>query len=623
MEENRFLDPRERDFIGIAYEVLTSRYARKDDDPIEIGSALLEMEEVKYEMMRMAGTMKLHGKMGLIFSCLLVDELRKFTWVELMCYCNLFHIVVPVELLMVDEQSDTTQLAIIVFNEHIRRLQRMRIKRYAAAIFFGAVELRESKRPEVFHLQDTDENGLLLSEEEIRSKGVEYWFPKLGGLRSHMLSERFDFFEALYMLMLAGTIDPRDSQKNNIPYELRFKITNDMSEDDVYDELAGFYFDSRDDARAYVTLDGIMFPYLGENDENFVPLNDFNMIDMDVLQLLSKQEGIDAKIGTEFKPNVAIMFEWCVAQLGETFISQVGNHRTIMEASKFETTSDQESPFYLHDEDMVYFGKRDGLSSVTVHTLKDLCEAFVEIPDAKGVLRPYAYDPISILNNANHSESWIRYPRKTITRLLEIILQTKFRSVWSVTLEKKCRLILESEIATLEAKTFQNEIIKQLKSSNLNNVKMILVKIFNAGLSLSALEVDPEDIFSDGVVQREANNYLLQIEEALLQSEEGILMRKLLIVENYYNLNIVHYEDYNYELGNFLTVVTAMVNSGLSTMVNLAGRYLANTATFISQEIFKYQINHISFSFEETVGLSDIENVETEMKIDSSSESEN
>jgi hypothetical protein len=623
MDEQQFSEPRERDFIGIAYEVMTSKYARNGDDPIEIGVALHEMEEVKYEMMRMGVTMGIRGKMAMIFSCLLVDELRKFTWVELMCYCNLFHIMIPVELLELDEQSDTSQLVIIIFNEHIRRLQRMRLKRYAAAIFFGTLESREAKRPQVFHIEDNDENGMLLSEQEIRDKGVEYWFPRVGGLRAHMLAERFDFFEALYMLMLAGTIDPRDSQKKGISSEMRFKITNDMQEEHVYQELAGFYFDSRDDARAYVTLDGIIFPYVGEIHEHFVPLNDFTMMELDILQLLCKQEGIDHHVGERLKPNLVIMFEWCVAQLGETFMSQFGNHRTIMEASKFETTSAKESPFYLHEGELVYFGKRDGMSDITVHTLQDLVEAFVEIPDASGKMQPYAYDPISILNHVKDPAAWIRYPRKVITRLLEIVLQSKFRSIHTSALEKKCRLVLESDVATLDAQRFQAELIKLLRNGNSATVKMILLKIFNAGIALSGLEVDPEDIFGEGVTQREANNHLLQIEEALMVgNEEGALMRRLLVVENYYDVNVVHYEDYNYELGNFIPIVRDMVNSGLSTMVIIAGRYLANTATSASYQIFGYAINHVSFSFEETGGLNDTDQGEDDLGLETASEGE-
>jgi hypothetical protein len=127
--------------------------------------------------------------------------------------------------------------------------------------------------------------------------------------------------------------------------------------------------------------------------------------------------------------------------------------------------------------------------------------------------------------------------------------------------------------------------------------------MFNSGLALAETEVDPEEIFHDGITQRESNDYLLELEEILYaHPEQGSLIRKLLVIENYYTFNVAHYEDYNYEIGNFIPLVRDMINLGLTTMVNLAGRYLANTASLLIEELYGHPINQIALTFEEIGG---------------------
>lgn len=611
------LGPDDTEFLGIAYSAITSKYPHKDDIPITIGDALYELEEVKFGMMSMAKTMGLMGRMALIFASLLLDELVKFTWMELKCYCNIFHILLPYEMLLIEESDDVRPLAIIVFNEHIKRLQRMRLKRYAAAIFFGIPEFREGKRPQVFFFDDTNETGQLLSEEEIRDKGVDYWFPRVGGLRAESLASRFDFFEALYMLMNAGTLDPRDSGKKDVPTELRFEITNDMEDDDVYQQLAGFFFDSKEDARGYVTLDGIMFSYVGEEYEEFTPLNDVAIFDMERLHLIAKQEGLDVHVTGKLKPNAIIMFEWCISQLGDTFMSNCGEHRLIMEASLYEKTSSNQIPYYINEDEMVYFGKRDGVSKVVIHTMEELCSAFVELPDKQGVLQTYAYDPLSLVTNINNPSQWLRYPRKVVTRLLEIILKSKHRSKWGPILATKCRNILNSTAATTEGIRFQDEIFKQLKLSTTPSVKKTLIKMWNSGLALAATEEDPDEIFSDGVTQRESYNYILNVEKAILDAgSEGNMIRRLLIIENYYDLNVVHYEDHNYEIGNFLVYLREINYLGLSTMLKLGGMFLANTASYIFKKLYNSPITNITITIEEQNVLNRLNKLEYDLNED-------
>ena len=312
---------------------------------------------------------------------------------------------------------------------------------------------------------------------------------------------------------------------------------------------------------------------------------------------------IDYRIADMLKPNIVIMFELCLSQLGSTFMSSFGTNRTIMEASAYETTSSKESPYYLMEDEIVCFGKRDGMSEVVIHTMEELCDIFVEIPDERGVPQIYAYDPISISNNSKNALAWIRYPRKTISRLLEIVLKSKRTSDWTEVLASKCRKVLASTAATDETKRFQDSLKKELKSMSSTGIKLILVRMFNSGLALAQIEVDPEEIFHDGITQREANDYVLEIEGALFDnSESGNLIRKLLVVENYYNFNVMHYEDYNYEIGNFVALVRDMINLGLMTMVNLAGRYLANTASVLIEELYGHPINQIAFTFDEVGG---------------------
>jgi hypothetical protein len=183
------------------------------------------------------------------------------------------------------------------------------------------------------------------------------------------------------------------------------------------------------------------------------------------------------------------------------------------------------------------------------------------------------------------------------------VLKSKRTSAWAEVLAQKCRQVLNSDAATLETQRFQRTLKEELKRSNPSIVKLILIRMFNSGLALAESEVDPEEIFHDGITQRESNDYLLELEEILFAyPEQGNLIRKVLVIENYYTFNVVHYEDYNYELGNFILLVRDMINLGLTTMVNLAGRYLANTASLLIEELYGHPINQIAFTFDEVSG---------------------
>lgn len=615
MEPNEELDDRTRDLIAVAYEVITSKVAR---DGLMADEALLAMEGISYEMRTIAGMFGLGGRMAQIFASLVVDQLNKFDWWELMAYCNLMHIEVPPE---VEERKNVDSLAILVYNNHIVRLQRMRLKRYAAAIFFGTPETREELRPEIFHIEDGSVDGILLNEEEIREKGVDYWFPQVGGLTLDSVSNRFSYFEACYILMLIGTLDPREAQKSGVESKFKWKLTTDLDEEDIYRALIVTYTLCQYDSRSYLTLDGPKMSYLSEANEAFYPLNDTTILETEDLAVIAKQEGIELYITEKVKPNVVVMFEWTVSQLSSTFVSHFGDHRERMQASRFENTVSGQNVIDFEEEELVYFGERDGMSEMTVYSIKELYDTFREPKDVKDTTSTgHAYDPILVLQHPIDFLQWRQFPRRTIVRLLEQVLPTKRHSIWTSRLENECRRILSGTEGQKLQQKVQASLIKSLKEGDKNVISTIIVRMFNSGLTLMQLdeEIDvyddesidqfvmndplriPPEPFMTGRVQQEFQNCIMDIEEGFgLAGEYGILFKQLLIVESYYDIHVTHFEDYFYEIGNFMVLLSKLATLNMTSMLILAGRWLYITASYYSEQILGYPISALMVTLDQ------------------------
>ena len=604
--------------LAIAYEMLTSKRASPD---LMIDEAMQELMDLKHDLRHLARIYNFKGDMETIFSTLIVDELTPFSVDVLLVYLDYMHLVIDDHL---RQAGDHRAISIAIFDHHVRRLQRMRTLTYVEALFFGNPDDRERYRPGVFHVRDNDAAGVIPLEDETLAEGPKQWFPQMGCLTVSELRRCFDFHQTFHILMIAGSMAAGDVNKEDVGSEVRWNLTNLTGYEEIANALIATYDSMKFDPRMYLTLSGPASRVVYEQDDIQLSLNQdlwFGYeLDSDEIISACESEGIEVINDGEVKTLDLLFEEYVLAQMSPTFISHPGNHTTRMSASKFVVTPSGQDVVNLEEDDLVYYGVRDGDSKLTVYTIQELYEAF----SSGDSLIPF--DPSSVLTDHENIMRWKIFSKKSIRRLLSKVLPRKRRCAWTPRLAAVCQVILSSE----ETREFELEVQERCLRSliNLDRKKKLtlsatLTSMYNAGSWLLSYEEKiasyddsafteflirnpasvPGEPETTGRPQAEVRDILMYLEDDIAKLEDDAhLFNRLLIVKSEGGEETpfaVAYDDANYQLSEYIKFMRNC-RFGLTKMYKSSARWLMVTSSVYHKKLFGHLIGDIELEFEET-----------------------
>lgn len=596
--------------IALAFEYFTSKEVVVDpQNGTSVIGALTGLEEVKMFMFKLAKMYDLQGEIRDIFACLLVDELLKFQMESLLVYMQFMNEEVPLELLA---KEDKFGIAVLIHNFHVRRLQRYRVQKYITYLFFGTPDIRELVRPEVLHMLDDSTADLImegdenLTPEEILNRGPNFYFLRVGELTLDRVMSRYTYSEALHLYMTVTKPDPEGLNRRI--------VTNETTFEELCMYLIESWQDLNLDPRTWVTVEGPMFPLLYEANEEPTSINQDQILEPERIVLACEMEGIP----TSRKPYNLLLEEYTMSQLSPAFSGSHGEHRDRYGACYYDDTHTGIHLDQLEEEEVVYYGLRDGTSPMVIYTIQELYDTFKnpeETQDESGT--GYCFDPWSISENGDNFILWKSFPLHVIRRLMMNVLPSKRNCIWTQPLIKACREILQKKMDVPNGMLIQNSAyldIKMLHEKEPAKVLNVLLTMFNSGIQLSryteefdtfdetALSVlmtgDPWRILPEprftGRPQAESQRLILNITEAIMELGDSAPMFKFLHVVKYYDKSFhFNFDNDGYELGNYLLLMHQFSRLSLTTSLILSGGWMMATACYYHYKLTGRWLNEL------------------------------
>lgn len=509
------LDEEQLQILGETYQTMTSKLYEPDKDgyyPTEkhMMESLNELREfLSYEAERY----NLLGVVKEIHNTIVLEDLDDFSIEDLTAYIEVFKFDVEPRIL---KKGIHLEIATNLYIHIRRRLERFREYKYMAEIFFGDANDRQYYFDNVPYFQTIGE----MDPSKILVRGPKFYFLRIGELTIDAIKSRFDFRETFQMLMMFrqmnwGRFDIRITEQLDVTW----KLTNLTREDDVVRALIASIIDLNLDPRIWLVLDGPQSTILTEPNEYLLSIGDnFNAFKFhmkgayeNLLKCLTS-EGISIRFNdnqenntTQLKPLVLMFTEYTIAQLSPAFSSIYGEHRLLHEAVYNDQYTMKINDSTLIDDDdgvRLYFGKRDGFSKMFAYSVEELYKTFLEVGDF--------YDPISIVRYPTNAYMWYKFPRRTIIRLINVVLPHLYhKSPWVPKLTDICREILHKNKIALEINTnrlfvmkLQNQ--KEMSEETAKYIKMALHRIYNVGLQF--VEWDEQiDHYDDDLVNMMTN----------------------------------------------------------------------------------------------------------------------
>ena len=631
-EKGAQLSPEDIENLAISYEILTSKRALSvteaaelDVQPLMIDEAMQELIDLKHDMRHLARVYNFKGDMAEIFSALLIEELKPFDVEVLLVYLDYMHL--PIEE-HVQNEKNHTEISIVIFNHHVRRLQRMRVLTYVEAVYFGNPDEREKYRPQVFHMRDDDFEGSIPEEDRLLAGSPGQWFPQMGKLTVDEIRRCFDFHQTYHILMLAGSMFAADVNKEDIGSNGTWTLTNLTSFEEVIKALISTYDSMMFDPRAYLTLSGPALMIISEIEENPMNLNqDMIIADPDIYVEITQacqREGINILDENVMKPFQVLFEEYTIAQLTPSFISHPGKHRSRLQASTSRRTIGGLEVGDLDEDDIVYYGVRDGTSKLTIFTISELYHSFAS---SDGPL----FNPISILQYPDNPMNWEVFPSRVINKLIESVLPHKRRCAWTEPLMTICRSRVDSAETIKFALDIQERLLDDLSNLGPEKKQLIstaLVSMYNAGVQLIDYEDDiafyddygmteqlirnplniPGEPETTGRPQAVVRNILMEVQNDVAMLDlDAVMFGALAIVKNW-KADIesedgessfsINYEDAAYTISNYLNLMYQM-RFGMTKMLTIGARWLMVTASIYHKKILGHMINDFEFDFTE------------------------
>lgn len=598
------IEENQRDGVIVSYEMLTNRYVKHVDDVTYTDDAFQEMHHV-YDMMdRLADLYGLKDVMKTIFMSFSAKKLSHFSPVELRTYVSLFQIDLPQEILTSD---DSVILGHAISNHNIKRLQRIRWKRYVSAVFFDTKENAEELRPEIFYFPDY-EIFRLISREDVLQNGVDFYFLRMGELTIELMEQMYTFEECLHIAKLLSII------RGNV--ETAFEFTNEIVLESLIRHIIILVEELHLDPRMYLTLQGPASPIIEEfGDREFSLMN--NLIpDNEEIILACENEGITI----EEKPVFVLFHEYQLSQLSSTFTSDVGKHRTRLFSLRHDYNSSEDFIGDIDEKELVYFGSRDGISKMNAYTLRELYYTFL---NSKSI----PFDPYSIKYAGDIVGFWHTFPKRSIKRLMKIIATKKSRSPFFPLLAKECVKILSNDFDEIKdvKKTIIDDIKFHLKGSDDDEIdskllrehfKMVLIDMLNAGEQLKAFNENfnqydqaaksvlveklgylslPEPL-STGRPQNEAKFIIIELQSKIAQLPFGYnFIFETLHIIRYYNEKLdPSYDNSDFKMSNFFSSLIDAIQLKMIDFIEISGFWLVITANVYHQMFFGTWISQTS-----------------------------
>lgn len=611
MEDIPDLSEEELAKISLAFEYFTSKEVVVDPkDGTSIIGALTGLEEVKIFMIKMANMYDLQGFIKDIFSCLLVDELLKFDMVSLLAYMEFMHEEVPLEII---DKQDIFAIAVFIHNYHVRRLQTYRVQKYLAYLFFGTPDMRERVRPEVLHMLDDRTADLImegtenLSPDEILDRGPNYYFLRVGELTKDTVMSRFTFSEALHLYMVVTKPDPEGINRR--------VVTNQTTLEEICMYVVESWQDLKLDPRAWVTVEGPMFPILYEDNEDPMSINQDETLQPSRVLIVCESEGIS----TYQKAFNVLEDEYTMAQLTPSFTGSQGEHRDRYRACLYDETHEGVHLGDPDDEDVVFYGLRDGTSTMVMYTIEELYHTFKE-PQEDGSGTGYCFDPWSITANGDEFIQWKSFSLQSIRRLMRHVLPFKRNCIWTKPLIEACRTILQKKSDAPNGYIIQNSALQDIKllyEKDRGSILSVLVAMFNVGIQLTrfseefesfdenALSIlmtgDPWKLLPDvrhtGRSQAEARNLVLHVVKKIMNLGDSAHTFNRLYIMKYYDGEFhVDYDNDNYEIGNYLNLIFEYGRLSLNTSLTLSGVWLMSTASYYHFKLTKRWLSSLDLA---------------------------
>lgn len=613
------LDEGQRIALKGAYEMFCQKRVKIGENGTYTDDAIEEIQYVYVLLIQLANVYGIRGSMKQIFCALLPQMLKGISVLEMQIYAKFMHLDLPIEILE-SEDFDIISESIILTN--VRRLQRLNWKRYVAACFFESEEDAELFRPEVFALND-EEDFRIDTREKVLSNGVEYYFVKIGEMTMDSLDEKFTFEECLHILMCIGPLygtkwdggywTAEDGKEIEMERILRWEIDNYTTKNDLIRSLIMTIESFGLDPRYYITTEGLISPILEENDDYILSICDTISWKVDEIKAAAEWEGITISE----KPINILYNEFVMSQLSRTFLSHQGKHRSTLFSLHTDKISNGKSVELIPESDLIFWGKRDGVSKLTPYSLEELYYTF-----SKSACVPF--DPQAIAKDPENSLMlWYIFPLRSIRKLNRQILSKKVANPWARSLAKECICILENDGEKMrEAKSmFHNDFVRGLKSAvnGLNPepdedyqllrkmVAQTLIQMFNVGdilkdfnetlnvYNTEALQVlrlhqlgeeIPETMWT-GRPQVEAKQLVVSLQYYISQIPYG--WNKIfgnLHVMRFYNGKIdMSFENSDFTFTYFLEILHTACSMGLTGTIETCGKWL-----YISSNLYHKMI---------------------------------
>lgn len=552
------LDAIEIDVLKETFQLMTSTLYT-DQSPSEMISKLVELRAfLDYE----ARWYRLYGSMRQIHRTILIEDLDSLSVDDMLSYIDLMHYDIDPHYI---NNGIHMEIAHYLYIQLRRRLENFRAYSYIGSIFFADADVTKYELMDNIPKFDTQPSPKPI---QIKEKGVDYYFFRIGELTIEALDERYDFRDLFQMLMMFrrmrwNTNDKRVRDQGQ--YDNSWFLTNLTRKEDVIRALIASVNDLKLDPRIYLLLDGPESAILKEDNEPSYSIADDVDLDYDNLRRVLKVEGIptDFDFANNFNNNttnqelepkaIPLMFtEYTISQLSPSFIGYHGKHRTLLESVLNDHFTDGTDILDQELDYLVFFGTRDGFSKLIVYHIYELYSTFKSVEDF--------YDPQTILRYPNEPNLWRKFPTHTIVRLMETVLPLKKVSK-AYDLIDLCRKLLYNS-DKVKNKLEKDELklcidtIRNGSDENKIMVSKALHRMYNVGIQFVEWDeqidrYDPELIYmmsmkdplfvppesnATGRVRAECTNLILHIQEtiALLGDDTNFFERLRIVRINGY-----------------------------------------------------------------------------------------
>ena len=591
------------------YQLVTSNVVTSKDTEESIMHELLLL---KTKLREDANELyQLGGIFSDIHIALIAEELDFYNVDELLFYLELFKYDIVEEL---EVERNHLKIATGLVIAKITTMENFRITGFINSIFFQSHIERSMIFPGVTSFQK------IPSGNDIQRFGPDYYYPRFGELNVENLLERFDFRELVHMAGMLNRLYVEELRLKNYPEDIlkamRFTLHNQIFPEDIAKYVIFLCHTLRFDVRGFLTPLGPEFIIISETFVTPTSIHDDVYVKEDELIEVCANEGIALKFNGKYKHRDVLWQEYVMTHLCPNFATHPGEHRSILEAASNRYTTDgTKIEEILDDNEILLYGKRDGVSKMHIYTVKELLDTFSELEDF--------FDPESIRKNPRNVALWYRFPHDVINYLIQKILPHMRKSRYAIRLTEVIQKILRkddlSEVPWQNQQGFMDQ-LSALTIEKRNKLREVFIRMYNIGgffenfndhidsydtesmeklLQDNPLYQPPPPIYT-GRVAVKCRNYIMRIQEAIAEmNAESAYVNRLYMLRLVDDTTIVLYDD-RYSIGHFLKCMLEFARYNLVKPMIEAGKMLRATSTAYMEKFTKQGIGAINIEVRET-----------------------